>query len=90
MIKVSGIIIAASQVRSRATTFTLQCRNCRHIIADKKVEPGLDGFALPRKCEGLVSHFAVLTFENKTIEIIIYGRLRIFQNSSRHNAALSA
>ncbi|KAI6178632.1 DNA replication licensing factor MCM5 [Aphelenchoides besseyi] len=51
-IKVSGIVIAASQVRSRATIVSLQCRTCRHIINDIKVDPGLEGFPLPRKCQG--------------------------------------
>ncbi|KAI6241344.1 DNA replication licensing factor MCM5 [Aphelenchoides fujianensis] len=52
MIKVSGIVIASSQVRSRATTVALQCRTCRHLINEIKVEPGLEGFPLPRKCQG--------------------------------------
>jgi DNA replication licensing factor MCM5 len=54
MIKVSGIVIAASQVRARATKVTLQCRTCRHIISDFQVEPGMEGFMLPRKCQGCV------------------------------------
>ncbi|KAI6182812.1 DNA replication licensing factor MCM5 [Aphelenchoides bicaudatus] len=52
MIKISGIVIAASQVRARATKVSLQCRTCRHIISDFAVEPGLESFLLPRKCQG--------------------------------------
>jgi DNA replication licensing factor MCM5 len=52
MIKVAGIVIASSQVRSRATKVSLQCRTCRHIITDYPVEPGLESFMLPRKCRG--------------------------------------
>lgn len=54
MIKISGIVISASQVRSRAVKVTLQCRTCRHIISDYPVEAGLEGFMLPRKCLGSV------------------------------------
>ncbi|CAD5210130.1 unnamed protein product [Bursaphelenchus xylophilus] len=52
IIKVSGIVIAASQVRSRAVKVNLQCRTCNHIISDIKVERGLEGFQLPRTCRG--------------------------------------
>lgn len=57
MIKISGIVIAASQVRARATKVSLQCRTCHHIITDMSVEPGLEGFMLPRKCQGFVYLF---------------------------------
>lgn len=59
MIKVSGIVIAASQVRARATKVSLQCRTCHHIITDLPIEPGLEGFALPRKCQGFVGSYCV-------------------------------
>lgn len=52
MVKVSGIVVASSQVRSRATKVTFQCRTCRHVISDFKVAPGLEGFQLPRTCQG--------------------------------------
>lgn len=52
LVKVSGIVVAASQVRSRATKVTLQCRACRHTVKDLRVAPGLEGFALPRTCAG--------------------------------------
>uniref|UniRef100_A0A915EI53 DNA replication licensing factor MCM5 n=1 Tax=Ditylenchus dipsaci TaxID=166011 RepID=A0A915EI53_9BILA len=50
LVKVSGIIVAASQVRSRATRISLQCRTCRHTINDVEVKPGMEGFPLPQKC----------------------------------------
>uniref|UniRef100_A0A7E4UXU3 DNA replication licensing factor MCM5 n=1 Tax=Panagrellus redivivus TaxID=6233 RepID=A0A7E4UXU3_PANRE len=50
LIKVSGIIVAASQVRARATKVTLQCRTCRHTISNIEVKAGLEGFQLPRTC----------------------------------------
>ncbi|CAD5206893.1 unnamed protein product [Bursaphelenchus okinawaensis] len=52
LVKVSGIVIAASQVRSRAVKVTLECRTCHHVITDIKVERGLEGFQLPRTCRG--------------------------------------
>uniref|UniRef100_A0A914E9H7 DNA replication licensing factor MCM5 n=1 Tax=Acrobeloides nanus TaxID=290746 RepID=A0A914E9H7_9BILA len=50
LVKISGIIVAASQVRSRAIMASLQCRTCRHTIKDIKIKPGLEGFQLPRTC----------------------------------------
>ena len=50
--KIPGIIIAASQVRSKATKMAIQCRNCRHTKSDILLKPGLEGYALPRRCGG--------------------------------------
>ncbi|CAJ0918558.1 unnamed protein product, partial [Mesorhabditis belari] len=50
IIKISGIIVASSQVRAKATKLTLQCRQCHHTIADIKIKSGFDGYALPRQC----------------------------------------
>ncbi|RCN37179.1 MCM2/3/5 family protein [Ancylostoma caninum] len=50
VVKISGIIVAASQVRAKATKITLQCRTCRHTISDQVLKPGLEGFQLPRSC----------------------------------------
>ncbi|KAH7701690.1 hypothetical protein AAVH_31172, partial [Aphelenchoides avenae] len=52
MIRLTGIVVAASQVRARATRVTLQCRTCRHTISDQEIKPGLEGFQLPRRCNG--------------------------------------
>ncbi|KJH42056.1 MCM2/3/5 family protein [Dictyocaulus viviparus] len=50
IVKISGIIVAASQVRAKATKITLQCRTCLHTISDQVLKPGLEGFQLPRTC----------------------------------------
>ncbi|EGT56669.1 CBN-MCM-5 protein [Caenorhabditis brenneri] len=50
IVKISGIIVAAAQVRSKATKVTLQCRQCKHTIPDVTIKPGFEGFALPRTC----------------------------------------
>ncbi|VDM81474.1 unnamed protein product [Strongylus vulgaris] len=50
IVKICGIIVAASQVRAKATKITLQCRTCRHTISDQALKPGLEGFQLPRTC----------------------------------------
>lgn len=50
LVKVSGIVIAASGVRCKAASVTLQCRACRHTRADLPIKPGLEGFPLPRQC----------------------------------------
>uniref|UniRef100_A0A915LHS7 DNA replication licensing factor MCM5 n=1 Tax=Meloidogyne javanica TaxID=6303 RepID=A0A915LHS7_MELJA len=50
LVKISGIIVAASQVRFRSTRLTLQCRTCRHTISDQEVKPGFEQFQMPRRC----------------------------------------
>lgn len=50
LVKVPGIVIAASAMRSKATTVSLQCRTCREVVPNLPVNPGLEGFVLPRKC----------------------------------------
>ncbi|CEF68162.1 DNA replication licensing factor MCM5 [Strongyloides ratti] len=50
LVKIKGIIISASQVRSRAVKVTLQCRTCLHVTNVVRVNPGLEGFQLPRNC----------------------------------------
>lgn len=44
VVKLEGIIIAASQVKSKATRITLQCRNCKHTRSDIALRPGMEGF----------------------------------------------
>lgn len=48
--KVSGIVVAATNIRAKATSLTIQCRSCRSTIPNIPVKPGLEGYALPRKC----------------------------------------
>lgn len=47
---VSGIVVTASNVRSKAITIALQCQGCRDIIPNIYIRRGLDGYTLPRKC----------------------------------------
>ncbi|CAM4456637.1 DNA replication licensing factor MCM5 isoform X1 [Lepidochelys kempii] len=50
LVKIPGIIIAATAVRAKATKIAIQCRTCRNTISNITVRPGLEGYALPRKC----------------------------------------
>ncbi|XP_067942354.1 DNA replication licensing factor mcm5-A-like [Watersipora subatra] len=50
LLKVSGIVIAASSIKSKATRICLQCRGCRTTLNNIAIKPGLEGYALPRKC----------------------------------------
>lgn len=50
MVKITGIIIAATGIRAKTTKITIQCRSCGNTIPNLSVNPGLDGYALPRKC----------------------------------------
>ncbi|XP_029446279.1 DNA replication licensing factor MCM5 [Rhinatrema bivittatum] len=50
LVKIPGIIIAATAVRAKATKISLQCRGCRNTISNIPVRPGLEGYAMPRKC----------------------------------------
>jgi DNA replication licensing factor MCM5 len=48
--KVQGIVVSASNIRAKATSLTIQCRSCRSTVPNIPVKPGLEGYALPRKC----------------------------------------
>jgi len=50
LVKIPGIVIAASSIRAKATRISIQCRTCRNFVNDIHVKPGLEGYALPRKC----------------------------------------
>ncbi|NXC43987.1 MCM5 factor, partial [Penelope pileata] len=50
LVKIPGIVIAATPVRAKATKIAIQCRSCRNTINNISVRPGLEGYALPRKC----------------------------------------
>lgn len=47
---ISGMVVAASNVKAKATVLTIQCRSCRTTIPNLPVKPGLEGYALPRSC----------------------------------------
>uniref|UniRef100_A0A0L8I367 DNA replication licensing factor MCM5 n=1 Tax=Octopus bimaculoides TaxID=37653 RepID=A0A0L8I367_OCTBM len=50
LVKMSGIVIAASTIKAKATKLAIQCRGCRNVINNISVKPGLEGYSLPRKC----------------------------------------
>uniref|UniRef100_A0A8C2C282 DNA replication licensing factor MCM5 n=1 Tax=Cyprinus carpio TaxID=7962 RepID=A0A8C2C282_CYPCA len=50
LVKIPGIIISSTAVRAKATRVCLQCRGCRAVISNIPLPPGLQGYALPRKC----------------------------------------
>lgn len=50
LVKIPGIIISASAIRAKATNITIQCRSCRNTISNIPLKPGLEGYAIPRKC----------------------------------------
>ncbi|XP_069766056.1 DNA replication licensing factor MCM5 isoform X3 [Narcine bancroftii] len=50
LVKVPGIVISASTVRAKATRIVIECRGCRNVVSNIAVRPGLEGYALPRKC----------------------------------------
>ncbi|KAI8787761.1 DNA replication licensing factor mcm5 [Biomphalaria glabrata] len=50
LVKIPGIVIAASGIRSKAIRLAIQCRSCSNVINNIQVKPGLEGYALPRKC----------------------------------------
>nr|XP_023685586.1 DNA replication licensing factor MCM5 [Paramormyrops kingsleyae] len=50
LVKVPGIVISTTAVRAKATKVCLQCRGCRSVISNIPLPPGLQGYALPRKC----------------------------------------
>ena len=50
LVKIPGIVVSASGIKSKATRISLQCRTCRNVIPNISIKPGLEGYALPRKC----------------------------------------
>ncbi|XP_011496171.1 PREDICTED: DNA replication licensing factor Mcm5 isoform X2 [Ceratosolen solmsi marchali] len=50
LIKISGIIVSATGIRSKAVKMSIQCRSCRNVISNLAIKPGLEGFPLPRQC----------------------------------------
>uniref|UniRef100_A0A5S6QZD0 DNA replication licensing factor MCM5 n=1 Tax=Trichuris muris TaxID=70415 RepID=A0A5S6QZD0_TRIMR len=50
LVKLRGIIVSTTQVRTKATAISLECRNCHQRINDVPMQPGLDGYQLPRRC----------------------------------------
>lgn len=50
LVRIPGIVISASAIRAKATKISIQCRTCRNFINNIPLKPGLEGYALPRKC----------------------------------------
>ncbi|XP_033227260.1 DNA replication licensing factor Mcm5 [Belonocnema kinseyi] len=50
LVKIPGIIVSASGIRSKATKIAIQCRTCRNIQTNIPIKPGLEGYVLPRSC----------------------------------------
>lgn len=50
LVKISGVIISASGIKAKTTKISIQCRSCNNTIPNLTVNPGLEGYALPRKC----------------------------------------
>lgn len=50
LVKISGVVISASGIKAKTTRITIQCRSCNNTIPNLTVNPGLEGYALPRKC----------------------------------------
>ncbi|CAN3352663.1 minichromosome maintenance protein 5 [Diutina catenulata] len=52
IVRVSGIIISASVLSSRATMVQLICRNCKHTMR-QRVPPGFGAIQIPKRCMGV-------------------------------------
>ncbi|KAG5593618.1 hypothetical protein H5410_034850 [Solanum commersonii] len=50
LVKVSGIVIAASKTKAKATYVTLLCKNCKNVKI-VPCRPGLGGAIVPRSCD---------------------------------------
>lgn len=50
LVKVRGIIIAASKTRAKATALTVQCKDCKNVKVIP-CRPGLSGVMIPRSCD---------------------------------------
>ncbi len=55
LIKIQGIITSVSSRRNKATSVTLQCRNCRSYLPNLPVKAGLEGLMLPRRCQNSIN-----------------------------------
>lgn len=49
LVKIPGIVVAASGIKAKATLISIQCRSCRTVIPNITIKPGLEGYALPRR-----------------------------------------
>ena len=40
LVKIPGIVVAASGIKSKATKISIQCRSCRTVVPNIEVRPG--------------------------------------------------
>merc|ERR1719420_2519729 len=50
LVKIPGIVVSASGIKAKATRISIQCRSCRTVVPNIPIKPGLEGYAMPRKC----------------------------------------
>lgn len=50
LVKIPGIIVAASGIKAKATKISIQCRSCRNVVPNLTIKPGLEGYIMPRRC----------------------------------------
>lgn len=50
LVKIPGIIVAASGIKAKATKISIQCRSCRNVVPNLTIKPGLEGYVMPRRC----------------------------------------
>ncbi|KAK1323008.1 hypothetical protein QJS10_CPA02g01234 [Acorus calamus] len=50
LVKIAGIVIAASRTKAKATYVTLLCKNCKN-VKTVPCRPGLGGAIVPRSCD---------------------------------------
>ncbi|GBP61185.1 DNA replication licensing factor Mcm5 [Eumeta japonica] len=50
LVKIPGIVISTSGIKTKATKISIQCRSCKNVIPNLPVKPGLEGYVMPRKC----------------------------------------
>ncbi|CAI5529343.1 unnamed protein product [Closterium sp. Naga37s-1] len=50
LVKISGIVIASSRAKAKATSVVLMCRSCKNVKAIP-CRPGLGGAIIPRTCD---------------------------------------
>ncbi|KAH9329248.1 hypothetical protein KI387_001356, partial [Taxus chinensis] len=50
LVKISGIVIAASRTKAKATYVTFLCKNCKN-VKSVPCRPGLGGAIVPRSCD---------------------------------------
>ena len=49
-VKLPGIVVTASGIKSKASKISILCRSCRAVIPNIEVRPGFESYQVPRKC----------------------------------------